>query len=189
MTKLLLLSEKQMQFENVQFAFKTNFSGKKLTDFDRDGVRYFNIEIQNQEDADMLIDAGFNVKFRSAEESMMSTNERRLRNGQDPLSPEYFEDFWFMKVAVYTEYTPPVIQLRDCTKGIPDFDDEVPSCDVSYLPIDLIGDIDTMEYQNIDMILTYRHPHERGKYMRPQLKHIIIDVEATPLQRKYGSAL
>ena len=85
MTNILLLSDRQVQFEDVQFAFRPNLEGRKEK-YNREGDRYFNIEIQDPEDARQLSDAGFNVKFQSAEDQYQRVNARRIENGQEPLS-------------------------------------------------------------------------------------------------------
>lgn len=183
MTKLLLLSDRQVQFEDVQFAFRPNLEGRKEK-YNREGDRYFNIEIQDPDDARDLIQAGFNVKFQSAEDQFVRVNSRRAENGQEPLDRDQFEDFWYMKVPVYTQYAAPVIKVRDVT-DIPDLDEEVETNNVVFLPVELFGDIDTMEADNVDVVLTYRQPHEDGRYVRPQLKTMYIDVISSPLERKH----
>lgn len=183
MTKLLLLSDRQVQFEDVQFAFRPNLEGRK-EQYNREGDRYFNIEIQYPDDARDLIEAGFNVKFQSAENQFARVNSRRVENRQEPLDRDQFEDFWYMKVPVYTHYAAPVIKVRDVT-DIPDLDEEVETSNVVFLPVELFGDVDTMETDNIDVVLTYRQPHEDGRYLRPQLKTMYIDVISSPLERKH----
>lgn len=181
MTKLLLLTDRQVQFEDVQFAFRPNFEGRKEK-YNREGDRYFNIEIQDPEDARELSDAGFNIKFQSGEDQFERVNARRSENGYEPLDRDQFEDFWYMKVPVYTQFTAPVIQIRDVT-DIPDLDEEVDN--KMFLPVELFGDIDTMETDNIDVVLTYRQAHEDGRYLRPQLKTMYVDVISSPLERKH----
>ena len=181
MTKLLLLTDRQVQFEDVQFAFRPNLEGRKEK-YNREGDRYFNIEIQDPEDARQLSDAGFNVKFQSAEDQYQRVNARRIENGQEPLDRDQFGDFWYMKVPVYTQFAAPVIQVRDVT-DIPDLDEEVDT--KVFLPVELFGDIDTMEADNVDVVITYRQPHEDGRYLRPQLKTMYIDVISSPLERKH----
>lgn len=179
MTKLLLASPRQLQFEDVQFAFRPNFEGRK-EQYNRSGDRYFNIKIQDRQDAETLMDLGFNVKYSDP----AKTNEKRVLAGKEPFDDDYLDEFWYMKVPVYTDYAPPTISIRDCS-DIPDFEDEVYPEEVTYLPIELFGDVDRMETKNIDMIITYRQPHPDGKYMRPQLKNMMIDVALTPLERKH----
>lgn len=181
MTKLLLLTDRQVQFEDVQFAFRPNFEGRKEK-YNREGDRYFNIEIQDSEEARQLSYAGFNVKFQGGDEQFKRVNDRRADNGQEPLSRDQFEDFWCMKVPVYTQYAAPVIQIRDVT-DIPDLDEEVDR--KVFLPVELFGDVDTMEADNVDVVITYRPPHEDGRYLRPQLKTMYIDVISSPLERKH----
>jgi hypothetical protein len=181
MTKLLLLSDRQVQFEDVQFAFRPNLEGRKEK-YNREGDRYFNIEIQDPEDARELSDAGFNIKFQSGEDQFERVNARRSENGHEPLDRDQFEDFWYMKVPVYTQFAAPVIQIRDVT-DIPDLDEEVDN--KMFLPVELFGDVDTMETDNIDVVLTYRQAHEEGRYLRPQLKTMYIDVISSPLERKH----
>ena len=181
MTKLLLLSDRQVQFEDVQFAFRPNLEGRKEK-YNREGDRYFNIEIQDLDDAHDLIQAGFNVKFQSAEDQFERVNSRRVENGQETLDRDQFGDFWYMKVPVYTQFTAPVIQIRDVT-DIPDLDEEVDN--KMFLPVELFGDVDTMETDNIDVVLTYRQAHEEGRYLRPQLKTMYVDVISSPLERKH----
>ena len=181
MTKLLLLTDRQVQFEDVQFAFRPNLEGRKEK-YNREGDRYFNIEIQDPEDARQLSDAGFNVKFQSAEDQYQRVNARRIENGQEPLDRDQFGDFWYMKVPVYTQFAAPVIQVRDVT-DIPDLDEEVDT--KVFLPVELFGDVDTMEADNVDVVITYRQPHEDGRYLRPQLKTMYIDVISSPLERKH----
>lgn len=181
MTKLLLLSDRQVQFEDVQFAFRPNLEGRKEK-YNREGDRYFNIEIQDPEDARELSDAGFNIKFQSGEDQFERVNARRGENGLEPLDRDQFEDFWYMKVPVYTQYSAPVIQIRDVT-DIPDLDEEVDR--KVFLPVELFGDVDTMEADNVDVVITYRPPHEEGRYLRPQLKTMYIDVISSPLERKH----
>ena len=181
MTKLLLLTDRQVQFEDVQFAFRPNLEGRKEK-YNREGDRYFNIEIQNPEDARELSDAGFNIKFQSGEDQFERVNARRSENGYEPLDRDQFEDFWYMKVPVYTQFTAPVIQIRDVT-DIPDLDEEVDN--KMFLPVELFGDVDTMETDNIDVVLTYRQAHEEGRYLRPQLKTMYVDVISSPLERKH----
>ena len=181
MTRLLLNSDRQVQFEDVQFAFRPNLEGRKEK-YNREGDRYFNIEIQYPDDARDLIAAGFNVKFQSAEDQFVRVNSRRVENGQEPLDRDQFEDFWYMKVPVYTQYSAPVIQIRDVT-DIPDLDEEVDR--KVFLPVELFGDVDTMEADNVDVVITYRPPHEEGRYLRPQLKTMYIDVISSPLERKH----
>ena len=89
-----------------------------------------------------------------------------------------------MKVPVYTQFAAPVIKVRDVT-DIPDLDEEVETNNVVFLPVELFGDVDTMETDNIDVVLTYRQPHEDGRYLRPQLKTMYIDVISSPLERKH----
>ena len=181
MTKLLLLSDRQVQFEDVQFAFRPNLEGRKEK-YNREGDRYFNIEIQDPEDARQLSDAGFNIKFQSGEDQFERVNARRGENELEPLDRDQFDDFWYMKVPVYTQYAAPVIQIRDVT-DIPELDEEVDN--KMFLPVELFGDVDTMETDNIDVVLTYRQPHEDGQYLRPQLKTMYIDVISSPLERKH----
>lgn len=181
MTNILLLSDRQVQFENVQFAFRPNLEGRKEK-YNREGDRYFNIKIQDPEDARKLSDAGFNVKFQSGDDQFKRVNARRADNGQEPLSRDQFEDFWYMKVPVYTQYAAPVIQIRDVT-DIPNLDEEVDR--KVFLPVELFGDVDTMEADNVDVVITYRPPHEEGRYLRPQLKTMYIDVISSPLERKH----
>ena len=181
MTNLLLISDRQVQFEDVQFAFRPNLEGRKEK-YNREGDRYFNIEIQDPEDANDLIEAGFNVKFQSAEDQYQRVNARRIENGQEPLDRDQFGDFWYMKDPVYTQFAAPVIQVRDVT-DIPDLDEEVDT--KVFLPVELFGDVDTMETDNIDAVITYRQPHEDGRYLRPQLKTMYIDVISSPLERKH----
>ena len=181
MTKLLLLTDRQVQFEDVQFAFRPNLEGRKEK-YNREGDRYFNIEIQDPEDARELSDAGFNIKFQSGEDQFERVNARRSENGYEPLDRDQFEDFWYMKVPVYTQFTAPVIQIRDVT-DIPDLDEEVDN--KMFLPVELFGDVDTMETDNIDVVLTYRQAHEDGRYLRPQLKTMYVDVISSPLERKH----
>lgn len=181
MTKLLLLSDRQVQFEDVQFAFRPNLEGRKEK-YNREGDRYFNIEIQDPEEARQLSDAGFNVKFQSGDDQFQRVNSRRVENGLEPLDRDQFEDFWYMKVPVYTQFAAPVIQIRDVT-DIPDLDEEVDN--KMFLPVELFGDVDTMETDNIDVVLTYRQAHEDGRYLRPQLKTMYIDVISSPLERKH----
>ena len=183
MTKLVLLSDRQVQFEGVQFAFRPNLEGRKEK-YNREGDRYFNIEIQDLDDAHDLIEAGFNVKFQSAEDQFERVNSRRIENGQEPLDRDQFGDFWYMKVPVYTQFAAPVIKVRDVT-DIPDLDEEVETNNMVFLPVELFGDVDTMETDNIDVVLTYRQPHEDGRYLRPQLKTMYIDVISSPLERKH----
>lgn len=181
MTKLLLLTDRQVQFEDVQFAFRPNLEGRKEK-YNREGDRYFNIEIQDPEDARELSDAGFNIKFQSGEDQFERVNARRSENGYEPLDRDQFEDFWYMKVPVYTQFAAPVIQIRDVT-DIPDLDEEVNN--KMFLPVELFGDVDTMETYNIDVVLTYRQAHEDGRYLRPQLKTMYVDVISSPLERKH----
>ena len=181
MTKLLLLTDRQVQFEDVQFAFRPNLEGRKEK-YNREGDRYFNIKIQDPEDARELSDAGFNIKFQSGEDQFERVNARRSENGYEPLDRDQFEDFWYMKVPVYTQFAAPVIQIRDVT-DIPDLDEEVNN--KMFLPVELFGDVDTMETYNIDVVLTYRQAHEDGRYLRPQLKTMYVDVISSPLERKH----
>jgi hypothetical protein len=181
MTKLLLITDRQVQLEDIQFAFRPNLEGRKEK-YNREGDRYFNIEIQDPEDARELSDAGFNIKFQSGEDQFERVNARRSENGHEPLDRDQFEDFWYMKVPVYTQFAAPVIQIRDVT-DIPDLDEEVDN--KMFLPVELFGDVDTMETDNIDVVLTYRQAHEEGRYLRPQLKTMYIDVISSPLERKH----
>jgi hypothetical protein len=85
-------------------------------------------------------------------------------------------------VANYPFGIAPVIQVRDVT-DIPDLDEEVDT--KVFLPVELFGDVDTMEADNVDVVITYRPPHEEGRYLRPQLKTMYIDVISSPLERKH----
>ena len=75
-------------------------------------------------------------------------------------------------------------KVRDVT-DIPDLDEEVETSNVVFLPVELFGDVDTMEADNVDVVITYRQPHEDGRYLRPQLKTMYIDVISSPLERKH----
>lgn len=181
MTKLLLATDRQLQFENVSFAFRTNFEGRKER-YNREGERYFNIKIEDAGEAEELMSMGFNIKMQSAEEQFGKINSRRESEGQPLLDRDQFEDYWYMKVPIYTTYSVPVIQIRDVT-DIPDLDEETRP--VTVLPVELFREVDDMEMDNVDIILTYRPPHPEGKYLRPQLKTMYIDVVSSPLERKH----
>ena len=181
MTKLLLATDRLLQFEDIQFQYRPNFSGRKEK-YNREGDRYFNIKITNPDEALELQDMGFNIKYIDPE----LVAHRREENGLEPLAEGILEPCWFLKIPVYAEssYSPPVVQIRD-KSYVPELDEEVDPDEVSYLPLHLISEVDEMEVDNIDAVISYRQPHADGKYLRPQLKTLYIDVVQTPLERKH----
>lgn len=179
MTTLLLVNDKQMQLENVQFAFRTNFAGRQEK-YNREGDRYFNIKIDDPETADMLIDMGFNIK-------KYDPFERAAKRGEElEMSEDQVDIFWFMKVPVYTMYAPPTICVID-TSEIPELDEVVEPDRKTFLPVELFESIDTMQTSNVDVILAVRPPAaDNGIYNRVSLKTMYISVEMSPLERKYS---
>lgn len=171
MTKVLAISNKQLQLENVRFMFRPNFEGRK-TEFNALGDRNFQIVI-DPEDIPVLQDYGINVKL----------HDPAAKNPD--LDPDVVQPTYYIKVKVYTEYSTPVIALIN-DDGELDVNEEVPTDNITFLTPDMYGMIDEMEIRACDMVIRRREKHERGTYARLDLSKAYIHVQSTPLARKYG---
>lgn len=172
MTKILMINERTIQLENIEFMFTPNLEGRQEK-YNRAGDRYFNIVV-DPEDVDILRDYGVNVKQYTP----------RPRDDGSEL-PEGLGVVYFFKVNVYYMYTKPtVVIVHD--NGQTGIDEELDSVHKTYLDESGIGLVDSMEIELCDVILNRREPSENGTYARINLKTMYIRVKPDPLQAKWG---
>lgn len=180
MTKLLQASNHQLILEDVEFAFKPNFTGREER-YNRAGDRYFNVVV-SEEDAQILAEQyGVNVKLWEPKPRDDEMAKKMAEN------PDMYQPFYYFKVKVYTKFSIPSIALiYDNEDGVCDVDDPVCAENRQFLTEDQFQLIDEMEMQCVDMTIRRREPSDEGTYARLDLKNAYIHVAPSPLERKYG---
>ena len=172
MTKIVMINERTIQLEDIEFMFRPNLEGRQEK-YNRAGARYFNIVVE-PEDVDILRDYGVNIK----------TYTPKPREDGSEL-PEGINEVYFFKVNVYYQYTKPtVVIVHDNCQT--DIDEEIHSLDKTYLDEDSVSMVDSMEIELCDVILNRRDPSPDGIYARINLKTMYIRVKPDPLQAKWG---
>lgn len=151
--------KKLISIENTRFIFKTNFSGDPARDTYGSDARRANIIIRDPQQAEELLEAGFNVK------------QTKPREGDD----ENFETTYFVAINVnYDSSWPPKIYLV--------------SGDAEPLPLDeeSIDILDKIYVINVNAVLNPYHNQKTGKcslYVRTM--YVEQDIEDDPFAMKY----
>lgn len=152
--------QKLIAIENTNFIFRTNFSGDPERDTFGSDARRANIIIPDIEQAQYLIDQGFNVK------------ETKPRPGDED---EDFKPTYFVAIGVnYDSNWPPKIYLV--------------SGDAEQVLLDeeSVGSIDMMHIRNVDVVLNPYHNERTGrKSLYVRTMYVVQDINDDPFASKY----
>lgn len=177
-TKITQISDSQIILEEVDFLFARNFTGRQEK-YNRAGDRYFNVKV-NPEDVDLLLSYGVNVKQYSPKDVPDDLAAKMEEN------PDMFEQSYFFKVRVYTQFGLPSIAII-YDDGTTPVDGDIDPRDRMYLTEESqLSIIDDLEIAICDMTIARRDPSPDGQYARLNLKNAYIRVVDNPLRRKYG---
>lgn len=151
--------QKLISIENTRFIFRTNFSGDPERDTFGSDARRANIIIPDVEQAQYLIDQGFNVK------------ETKPRPGEE----EDFQPTYFVAIGVnYDSNWPPKIWLVSGDAENVLLDEES------------VGSIDMIQVRNVDVVLNPYHNERTGrKSLYVRTMYVVQDINDDPFASKY----
>ena len=151
--------QKLISIENTRFIFRTNFSGDPDRDTYGSDARRANIIIPDIEQAQYLIDEGFNVKVTKPREG-----------AEEGFVPEYF-------VAIGVNYDsnwPPKIWLVSGDANPVALDEQSVNC------------LDMCQVSNVDVVLNpYTNQRTGRKSLYVRTMYVTQDINDDPFASKY----
>lgn len=154
-----MAQKRLIHFEDTRFIFATNFSGDPARDNYRNDERKGNIVIPSYEQAQALIDEGFNVR------------ETTPREGEE----EGFEPTYFIAAKLnYDSQWPPKVYL---VAG---------DAEPRLLDEDSVGEIDVNHVVNVNVTCNpYNNARTGRKSLYIKTMYVEIDVEDDPFAARY----
>ena len=151
--------QKLIAVENTKFIFRTNFSGDPERDTFGSDARRANIIIPSVDQAQYLIDQGFNVK------------ETKPRPGEE----DGFEPIYFVAIGVnYDSNWPPKIYL---VSG---------DAEPVLLDEESVNSIDMMQVRNVNVVLNpYENQRTGRKSLYVRTMYVEQDINDDPFASRY----
>ena len=140
--------------ENATIRYR-NFSGRK-TEFNSEGLRNFNVIIDDEDLYNKLIEDGWNVQIKQTEDG---------------------ESYGQLKVAVSYMRKPPVIKQVTMRNGKPK---------ITMITEETVGDIDNLDIKNIDLSISPSHWQKGGREgIKAYLKTMYYELIEDEFAHKY----
>lgn len=147
--------ENKLIIENAKIIFR-NFSGEE-SKYNRAGNRNFCVIIDDNEQAEMLISDGWNLK------------ELKQREDNEPVDVKYY-----IKVSVSYSNIPPKVYIVTSNKK-------------TLLTEDTIGTLDFAYFKNVDLILNPYHWEVNGdRGIKAYLDTLYVTIEEDYFSDKYS---
>lgn len=149
--------ENLITIENAHLIYR-NFSGKE-GQYNKAGIRSFNLVIDDPDIAQKMIDDGWNIR------------PMRKKNDDDPNEPPH----WKLAVAVRYDFMPPeIIMLTNTGKKV-------------RLDESMIDMLDYANILNADLTIRARlWSTPTGSGIKAYLKKMYVQIEEDPLDAKYA---